>query len=223
LKTYLDRPAGTAPAGDRAEDDGHPFEHLEGAEKQAIEAVREAPYDPAVLHRALEILRQNRRLVEVDLLYDRAPRAVQTNHAVISTWCSVPRILGDGPEQLRRAEEMGRLHPNNAKSLNHMIFALHATKGFAETMRHVETWMVEYPDNLDILGPAANVALSSEQYAVAEEIYRKLETVQRGGLEAGSYRLLIIALRRQNKTEEAKRTLEEALRKHPGSNVLVDL
>jgi tetratricopeptide (TPR) repeat protein len=223
LRDYLDRPPGASQLADRPEDEVDPFTHLVGAERQAIEAARETPYDPATLHRAFEILRQNGRLDEIDLLYERAPRAVQNNHAVISVWCSIPRIRGDGPEQLRRAEQMGRIHPNQAKSLNHMIFALHATKGFEETMRHVEKWMVEYPDDINILGPAANIALWSEQYGIAEQIFRKLDAVQHGGLEGGSYRMLIIALRRQNKTEEATRTLAEALRKFPGSNMLVDL
>jgi tetratricopeptide (TPR) repeat protein len=223
VKMYRDQPMGITRASESTEDDVAPFAHLLGADKQAVDAVRETPYDPATTHRAFETLRRNGRLAEIDLLYTLAPQAVRSNHAVMSVWCSIPRILRDGSEQLRRAEEMRRLYPDDSKSLNHMIFAVHATKGFEETMHHVKKWMVEYPDDIDILGPAANIALSSEQYAVAEEIYQKLKSVQRGGLEAGSYRLLIIALERQNKTEEAEWTSEEALCKYPGSDVLVSL
>ncbi len=188
-----------------------------------VDAVRSAPFDPAVCHRAMQMLRNQGKLAEVDLLYTLAPVAVRFDHAVMSVWCSIPRILQDSVEQLRRAEKMKFVFPNDPKSLNHMIFALYATVGFDSAMKNVERWMAEYPDNLDILGPAANIAFWAERYAVAEDIYRHLAEVQRGGLEAGSYRMLIIALRRQCKNDVADRTLAEALSKYPGSNLLIDL
>jgi hypothetical protein len=212
---------GNTGQGDRTAAD--PLGQLVEAEREAVDAAREAPYDAAVLHHALNMLRKNGKLAELDMLYDAAPRATQCDAGVISVWCSVPRIQRNGPEMIRRAEEMLRLHPGDVKARSHMIFAQHATKGYGEAIRQAEIWMAEFPDDHNIIGPAATIALASDQWSVSEQLWRRMDKIHPGGLDAGMWRMFVIALRRQGKDEEAAQAFDEARRKYPDSPVFADL
>jgi Polysaccharide biosynthesis enzyme WcbI len=223
MKMYLDRPAGAAAAVPGHHDGPDPLAHLVGAERAAVDAAREAPYDTAILHGAMSLLRTSQKLAELDALYDAAPRATQCDSAVMSIWCSVPRMQRDGPEMLQRAEEMLRLHPGQAKARVHMIFALHATKGYEETMRQVEVWMAEFPDNPDIISTTAIIAHASHQWSVAEQYWRWMDKNFRGGLDAHMFRMLVMELRCQSKDAEAAQALDEARRKYPNSPALADM
>jgi predicted Zn-dependent protease len=168
-------------------------------------------------------LRANGKLAELDMLYDAAPPVTQCDAAVISSWCSVPRVQRNGPEAIRRAQEILRLHPEDVKARSHMIFALHVTRGYEEAVRHAEIWMREFPDNHNIIGATATIALDSGQPSVAEQLLRKMDKAHPGSLDAGMWRMLVIALRQQGKTEEAAQAFREARHKYPDNPVFADL
>lgn len=220
MKTYLDHPA-SAKAADQAHHDvPDPLAGLVGAERAAVDAARAAPYDTVRLHAAMELLRTSQKLAELDALYDAAPSATQCDAAVLSVWCSVPRIQSNGPEMLRRAEEMFRLHPGHFKSRVHMMFALHATKGYEETMQQVEVWMAEFPDNADLISTAAIIAHASQRWAVAEQYWLWMDKNFPGGLDAHMFRLHVLGLRHQGKDAEAAEAFDEARRKYPDHPIL---
>ena len=200
-----------------------PLAHLVGEEWEAVVAARIAPYDGARLHWVMSLLRRNQKLAEVDALYDAAPRAMQCDADVISVWCSIPRIRRDGPEMLRRATEMFRLNPKNVKACSHMIFALHATKGYEETMRQAEIWMAEFPDNENIIAPAAIVASDSQHWSAAEQLLRRLEKIFPPGMDAPNCFRLVVALRCLAKADEAAEVLDEARREFPDHPLLAKL
>lgn len=197
------------------------FAPLADDEQAAVDAAHQAPFDGALLHHAMNLLRSRRKLAELDALYDAAPAATQTDGAVISVWCSIPRIQGNGPEAVRRATEMLRHYPDAPKSAAHMIFALHATAGYAEATRYSASWMARFPDTPDLIGPTAMIAIQAGVWADAERHYRSLDKFSRNGLDAGDWRMLVLALRRQGKDADAAAALEEGLRKHPGHSLLV--
>jgi hypothetical protein len=212
-------------AGDAADPmiTSDPLAHLVGEEWKAVVAARIAPYDSTRLNGAMDLLRRNQRLAEVDALYNAAPHAMQCDAAVISVWCSIPRMRGDGPEMLRRATEMFRLHPKDVKACSHMIFALYATKGFDETMRQAEIWMAEFPDNENIIAPVAIVASDSQHWSVSEQLLRKLTRIFPQGMDAGNCFRLVVALRCLAKPDEAARVLDEARGKFPDHPLLTQL
>jgi predicted RNase H-like HicB family nuclease len=217
----LDHPDKAAVEGNRHETD--PLSHLVGAERAAVDAARAAPCDTRVLHDAMNLLRNQRKLAEVDAIYDAAPHETQCDAAILSVWCSIPRMRGDGPEMLRRAEEMLRLHPDLAKACMHMIFALHATKGYEATMQQAELWMARFPDEPNIISVTATIAHASQQWSVAEQLWHKMEKIYAPGLDPGMWRMLVIELRQLGKAAEAAQAFNEACRKFPGSPHLADL
>jgi tetratricopeptide (TPR) repeat protein len=217
----LDHPDKADVEGSRDETD--PLAHLVGAERAAVEAARAAPYDTRLLHDAMNQLRNQRMLAEVDALYDAAPRETQCDASTLSVWCSIPRMRNDGPEMLRRAEEMRRVHPDLAKACMHMIFALHATQGYEATMRQCEIWMAQFPNDLDIVSVSATIAHASQQWSKAVELWRKTEQVHPPGLAPSMWRMLVIELRQLGKAAEAAAAFNEACRRFPGSPQLADL
>jgi tetratricopeptide (TPR) repeat protein len=221
--TDQDSPVVAEPAVPEPMITSDPLAHLVGEEWEAVVAARIAPYDGTRLHWAMNLLRRNEKLAEVDALYDAAPRAMQCDAAVISLWCSIPRMRREGPEMLRRATQMSRLHPKDVKAYSHMIFALHATKGYDETMRQAESWMAEFPDNENIIAPLALIASDSQQWSAVEQLLRKLEKIFPPGMDADNCFRLVVALRCLAKPDEAAQALDEARAKFPDHPLLAQL
>lgn len=221
IRMHEARPPETARLPGAGQNEPDRLAQLTGDERAAVDAAREAPHDGALLHDAMNLLRSRGKLAELEQLYDAAPAGTQTDHAVISVWCSIPRIRKDGPEAVRRATEMLRHYPDAPKSAAHMIFALQATAGYAEAMQYSAGWMARFPDTPDLIGPTAVIAIQASAWADAETYFRLLDRISKHGLDAGEWRLLVLALRRQGKDADAAAALEEGLRKHPGHSLLV--
>jgi hypothetical protein len=200
-----------------------PFAELVGEDREAVLAAQQSRYNTAVVHGSLEVLRRNMKLAELDALYDSLPISTRTDAAVMSVWCSVSRIRHDAPEMLRRAQELLHYHPKLVSARANMIYAMHATQGYVETMRQAEIWLSEAPNDHNIISAIAFIAQVSEEWSVAEQFWRLMDKHFRGGLDAGMSRSLVITLRRQGKTTEATQALEEARRKFPDNRILSDL
>jgi predicted Zn-dependent protease len=69
----------------------------------------------------------------------------------------------------------------------------------------------------------ATIALDSGQPSVAEQLLRKMDKIHPGGLDAGMWRLLVIALRQQGKAEEAAQACHETRHENPDNPVFADL
>jgi tetratricopeptide (TPR) repeat protein len=199
------------------------FVGLGDQERDLVETTLNSPDDPSKWMPAGEALRRAGALDALDALWSGAPPITRYDAAVISVWASVPRIRQDWPEALRRAREMIDRYPDRAKGRTHLMYALHATVGYAEAMRQVEEWLAQFPDHPDIIGPAADAATAAQDWPTAERLWRALAEVQKLGLGAGQWRCLILSLGGQNKSHEATEVLTQALAMFPDDRFLLDL
>lgn len=193
------------------------FGGLDGAEKDAVQAALELPADPVLLVQAQLALLRSGKFKELDALYDLAPKMIQYDQGAIGIWCMAARLRNDWLEALRRAERFVSLYPDEAIAYTHMIFAVNATGGFEEAIHRANQWMEKFPDEKEVIWPAANIAFTSNQWQIAESLFIKLYAVQKSELNDASWRMLILSLKYQGKNEQASKALNEALNQHPNS------
>jgi hypothetical protein len=177
---------------------------------EAVAYRQASPTDTRDWHDLLERLCAEQRLDELDAAFVSAPGEVQFDLDVSSIWAAVPRMLRDGPEMLRRAELLVNRHPRESKPVAHLIYALAATGPYRELCRRIAVWEKYWPDDWNVLGPAANVALRFCDYDRAIAIWQRAAAERPELYTADVRRSHVIALRDSGRRERAASLLAEA-------------
>ncbi|MGA3401176.1 MAG: hypothetical protein ABSC95_18330 [Acetobacteraceae bacterium] len=161
------------------------------------------PVAPREWAELMNRMRDAGRLDEVDDLWARAPADIQGNLAVASIWASLPRVRRDPAEMLRRAEWLVAQHPDVAKPVSHLIYALAATGPYAEVQARIAEWEARWPGDWDVLGPAADVALAAGDRDRAIALWERLAIERPEFYGATTRRSHVIALSHAGRKDEA--------------------
>ncbi len=220
VQDYLLHHAGATTA---ASPSGPPLDllrDLTGTEKESVEAALASPFDTRILVVAMSALVRAGKFHELDLLYAAAPKAVQYDQGVMSTWCLAARLSEDKAEALRRAEEFVRLYPDEGTSYTNLIFALYSNKGYEYAISRADAWMARFRNEKEVVWPSADIAFLAGQWQANERLCRTLYVIQGGKLNDASWRQLVLSLTNQGKRQEAASALREALQAHPDSDMI---
>jgi tetratricopeptide (TPR) repeat protein len=189
---------------------GHHF-----ANNPADDNERAAMESTATWHARLQKLRVERRLDELDAMFEGLGAESRYDFDVASIWTSVPRVRNDPAEMLRRAEWFANHHPRTIKAAVHLLYALVRTQPYPEVLRRLAVWEARWPGDWGILGPAADIALEAGDFEQAASLFARMAIERPDVYNANARRSHVVALMRIGRREEALRALAEARAVYP--------
>jgi tetratricopeptide (TPR) repeat protein len=172
-----------------------------------------APEDPQGWFISVSMLRELRRFDDLDALLLGASEDIFFDYGIMSIWASIPRIQREWPEALRRAQQMIDRYPDGSKGYHHAIYAIDQLRDYEWTLREIDELMHRFPDDHNIIAPAADVAMRHNDWDRATALWERFEKLYPGS--AGRRRSYIISLMRSSDTTLASAICEQSMKEFP--------